>query len=186
MKTIQSKNLIRIGINLLTLRSNNVTLQKASKYKVNLLFYLCFYLAIIGILSTLLIIINQPLFRWPKDFVGWLCLVVLGIAPIYFLLKTFRMYYNELRSYQLSQTDAFMIVNGKQFAPQSQTYLVVKKRVGWQGLSVNYAIQLKSKSKSLTLSGGNTAEAESMEVASLISNQFGLPVKKDVGNRPFA
>ncbi|RYZ22785.1 MAG: hypothetical protein EOO10_21460, partial [Chitinophagaceae bacterium] len=171
---MQTKNLIRIGINLLTLSSTNVTLEKASKYRVNLLFKLSMYLTILGVLITLLVLINIPLFHWPKNFLGWLCLVALGVAPIYFLVRIFLLYYNELRPYQISQTDALMFVNGKKFAPQSQTYLAVKKKVGWQGLSVNYAIQLKSKAKSLTLSGGNTADVEAIEVASLISNQFGL------------
>ena len=174
---MQTKNSLRIGINKLTLSSSQVTLQKSTKYKLNLLFYMCFYISIVGVFSTLLVLINQPLFHWPKDFIGWLCLVVIGIAPFYFFGKVFSLYYNELRPYQISKNETFVTLNGKIFASLSETSLLVIKRVGWQGLGVCYVIKLKTKWKKHTLSFGNSKD-EATEVASLISNHFGLHIER--------
>jgi len=76
----------------------------------------------------------------------------------------------------MSQNNSEVFLNGKSFAPQSQTNLFIKKRVGWQGLGVSYEIQLKGRKKKQVLSFGNTLD-EAKDVASLIGDQLSLPIK---------
>jgi hypothetical protein len=166
-----------IGKNLLTLGSSDVFLQKTAKSKAWLIFWDCFMVVLIATVATIIIKTNQPL-RLPKDLVGWLCLAALVIAPIFYLVNMFHSTYNECKPYRIAQNDSDIILNGKNYAPQSQANLVVKKKVGWQGLGVAYEVQLRSKRKKRVLSFGNTLE-EATHVASHIGHRLGLPVKRN-------
>lgn len=134
-----------------------------------------FMLALIVTVAAFIIRTNQPLHR-PNDFIGWLCLAALIIAPAFYLFNSFRSTFKECSPYLISQDNSQVFLNGKIFASRPQTNLFIKKRVGWQGLGVSYEIQLKSLKKKRVLSFGNTFE-EAKEVASIISDQFGFAVK---------
>ena len=172
METLDSYH---IGKNLLTLGSSDVFLQKTTKSKAWLIFWDGFMLLLIATAATIIIKTNRPL-RLPTDFVGWLCLGALVIAPIYYLVNLFHSTYNECKPYRIAQNGSDIVLNGKNYAPQSQANLVVKKKVGWQGLGVAYEVQLRGKRKKKVLSFGNTLE-EATNVASHIGSRFGLPIK---------
>jgi hypothetical protein len=175
METIETQNLFHIGKNILTLSASGVLLQKTRRNKFMLFSLDVFMLALIGTVATLIIRTSRPL-HWPKDFIGWLCLVALIIAPAFYLFNSFRSTFNECKPYLVSQDNSQVFLNGKIFAPQPQTNLFIKKKVGWQGVGVSYEIQLKSLKKKRVLSFGNTVE-EAKEVASIISHQLGFAVK---------
>jgi hypothetical protein len=175
MKIVDTQNSFHIGKNILTLNSSHVLLQKTPRNKFMLFSLDIFMLVLIGAVATFIIRTSQPL-HWPKDIVGWLCLAALIIAACYFLFNIFRSTFNECKPYIISHDNSQVFLNGKTFAPRPQTSLLIKKRVGWQGLGVSYEIQLKSPKKKYVLSFGNTLE-EAKEVASIISDQLGFTIK---------
>lgn len=141
---MDTQNSFRIGKNLLTLTSTSVLLQKTTRNKFMLIFLDFFIFAVLVTVVTIIVKTNQSFYQ--PDFVGWLCLGALVIVPMYFLSTMFRSTFNECKNYSISQNDGKVVLNGRHFELH-QTNLVVKKRVGWQGLGLSYEIQSKSQQK---------------------------------------
>jgi hypothetical protein len=166
----------QIGKNILVFDSGNVILRKTNKSKAVLAFWTFLQLALIIAAIFFIAKSNQPL-RWPPSLGGRLLLPLVAGGILFLIFWTLRSTLNEWKEYVITQTQDEIIVNGKPFGELSQTEIIVKEKVGQDGIGVAHKILLKHNRKNLILSFGNRL-SEAKEVASLIGSNFGLKVRE--------
>jgi hypothetical protein len=167
---------LRIGKNILLVGEKDVLLRKTNRSKITLAFWTSLQVLIISTAIFLIYKRNQPL-HWPLAAEGRFLLGAMLIGILFFIAWTLRSAINEWKDYKISREHGEISVNGRRFADQSQTEIVIKEKVGRDGIGVAYEIQLKNNTRKLILSFGNRL-SEAKEVSSVIGNCFGLQVRE--------
>jgi hypothetical protein len=166
----------QIGKNILLIDKGNVVLRKTTRSKTVLAFWTFLQLALIFAGIFLIAKSNQPL-HWPATLEGRLLLPFVVGGIVFLIYWTLRSTLNEWKDYVITQNKDEIIVNGRSFAELLQTEIIVKEKVGQDGIGVAYEVRLKHNRKKLILSFGNRLN-EAKEVASLIGSNFGLEVRE--------
>ncbi len=166
----------QIGKNILSVSANAITLQKTRRSKVILIFWTSILLLTIFVTIFFITKANQPL-RWPPTFEGKLLLLAMFFGIVFLIAWTLRSTNNEFKDYMIARNEDEILVNGKPFANRMRTEVVIKKKVGQDGIGVSYEIQLKHDKKKMILSFGNRLN-QAKEVALLFNRHFGLPIKE--------
>ena len=174
--TMESSELVRFGKNILYFSTEGIILQKTKASKIALLFWQFMLFAAIGTATYFIVEANQSL-QWPPTLLGCLILITIVIGIAYFLVRTVRSTYNEWKAYAIVQNGSEILINGKPFTNQANGEVLIKKRVGYEGLGVAYEVYLKHQEKKQVISFGNRLE-EAEQVASIISRRFGLLIKR--------
>jgi hypothetical protein len=170
-----TKNKTQIGKNILLFENENVVLQKTNRSKSVLAFWTT--LLLLTILGTIYFILkdNQPL-HWPPTLGGRILLPFVVGGILFLIFRILRSTVNEWKDYVLATDGHNVIVNGSHFGELSQTEIVIKEKVGHEGIGVAYEVQLKHKRKKLILSFGNRL-GEAKEVATLLGGRLGLTTR---------
>lgn len=173
METTKTKT--QIGKNILLFDNGNVVLQKTNKSKAVLAFWTS--LLLLTIFATIYFILkdNQPL-HWPPTVEGRILLPFVVGGIMFLIFWILRSTVNEWKDYIISKDGRIVFVNGRQFGELSQTEIVIKEKVGHNGIGVAYEVQLKHNRKKLILSFGNRLD-QAKEVASRLSSRLGLKTR---------